>query len=145
MLCCVAVAFRAYDADRSGYIDKTELRAMMMAGLSAQGCVVCLYVRTSFDSYYVCCVCVSACRYAVDGEVLDGMVDECMDIIDVNGDGRVSLEEFKDAWRNPQLHRQVRLRAACCVLRAVCSPWLCCCCSSSCCCCCHRRCCLYVR
>ena len=30
-----------------------------------------------------------------------------MGIIDVDGDGRVSLEEFKEAWRNPQLHRQM--------------------------------------
>jgi hypothetical protein len=35
------------------------------------------------------------------------MVDECMEIIDVDGDDRVSLEEFKAAWRNPQLQRQM--------------------------------------
>jgi hypothetical protein len=40
-----AVAFRAYDADRSGYIDKDELRAMMLAGLSAQGCGI---LRSTF-------------------------------------------------------------------------------------------------
>lgn len=35
-----AVAFRAYDADRSGYIDKSELRQMMSAGLVAQGYMI---------------------------------------------------------------------------------------------------------
>lgn len=47
------------------------------------------------------------CRYAVDGEALDIMVDECMDLMDADGDEKVSLEEFKEAWRNPQLQRQM--------------------------------------
>jgi len=37
----------------------------------------------------------SAQGYQVDSEILDAMVDECMELIDADGDGRVSLEEFK--------------------------------------------------
>eukprot|EP00698_Gefionella_okellyi_P006063 TRINITY_DN15531_c0_g1_i1.p1 TRINITY_DN15531_c0_g1~~TRINITY_DN15531_c0_g1_i1.p1 ORF type:complete len:958 (+),score=192.05 TRINITY_DN15531_c0_g1_i1:46-2919(+) len=76
------MAFRAYDADRSGYIDKSELRALMLAGLSAQG-------------------------YSLDGELIDGMVDHCMEAIDEDGDDRVSLEEFKNAWKNPMLQQHM--------------------------------------
>ena len=66
------LAFRAYDKDRSGFIDREEVEELLKANFESDG-------------------------ITVDADMIKGQVDEFFKLVDFNGDGRVSFEEFKIA------------------------------------------------
>jgi len=59
------MTFRAFDEDKSGYLDPDEIRAMLSNVL----------------------------EYGGDGGDMDELVEECFMLIDTSGDGKISLEE----------------------------------------------------
>lgn len=84
------VAFSMYDLDGNGYIDKEEMTQIMEAFYKLVGPLVTF----------------SGKKY----ESPQQLVDEFFDTMDANGDGKISLEEYKQgALKNPDIIQGLKL------------------------------------
>jgi len=83
-------AFHMYDLDGNGFIDKEEMAQIMEAFYKLVGPLVTF----------------SGKKY----ESPQQLVEEFFDTMDVNGDGKISLEEYKDgAMKNPDIIQGLKL------------------------------------
>ena len=83
-------AFAMYDLDRNGYIDKQEMQQIMEAFYKLVGPLVTF----------------SGKKY----ESPQQLVDEFFDTMDANGDGKISIEEYKEgALKNPDIIQGLKL------------------------------------
>jgi len=83
-------AFSMYDLDGNGFIDKEEMTQIMEAFYKLVGPLVTF----------------SGKKY----ESPQQLVDEFFDTMDANGDGKISLEEYKEgALKNPDIIQGLKL------------------------------------
>jgi len=83
-------AFRMYDINRRGYLEKTEIRQIMESFSKLVG-----PLNSSFGRNI---------------EMTQALVDEFFDVMDADRDGRISLEEYKaGAMKNPNIIRGLKL------------------------------------
>ncbi|KAI9401165.1 hypothetical protein POPTR_001G090200v4 [Populus trichocarpa] len=81
----ITFAFRLYDLRQTGYIERVELKEMVLAILS------------ELDS-------------TLTDDAVDSIVDKTMIEADLNGDGRIDPEEWKDfVTKNPSLLKNMTL------------------------------------
>ncbi|CAA2995685.1 Calcineurin B-like protein 7 [Olea europaea subsp. europaea] len=81
----LAVAFRLYDLNHTGYIERDELKEMVSATLSES------------DLY-------------LSDDAVEAIVEKTLWEVDLNGDGKIDLEEWKEmVARNPSLVKNMTL------------------------------------
>jgi len=83
-------AFSMYDLDGNGFIDKEEMGQIMESFYKLVGPLV-TFSGKKYDSP-------------------QQLVDEFFDLMDANGDGKISLQEYKDgAFKNPDIIQGLKL------------------------------------
>nr|GMD96564.1 calcineurin B-like protein 4 [Ipomoea batatas] len=81
----IAFAFRLYDLKHTGYIERDELKEMVLASL------------TEYD-------------FMPTEDIIEAIVDKTILEADINGDGRIDPEEWKECVaRNPSLIKNMTL------------------------------------